>query len=98
MALPKKTKDPDEVLDYLVDWTARLDGDTISSHTAFTADENGTAATVDLEVDSSTNDDNSVTVWVSGGELGAEYYVCTRIVTAAARTMDQTFRVQMTVK
>lgn len=98
MALPKFRKDPDDVLDYVVDFTALLDGDTISSHTAFTADEDGTPATVALEVDSSSNDDTSVTVWLSGGELNNTYYVCTRVETAAGRTMDQTFRIQMGVK
>ena len=97
-SLPKYRKDPNEVLDYLVDYSARLDGDTISTHEAFTADANGEPVTVDLEVDSSSSDDDTVTVWLSGGELGATYYVCTRVVTAAGRTMDQSFRVVVEVR
>ena len=47
MALEWDFKDPDEVLDYRVDWSARLDGDTIASSTwevlaGLTKDSDGT--------------------------------------------------------
>lgn len=98
MALPKKTKDPNEVLDFVVDWSARLDGDTIVSHQAFTADPAGEPVTVDLEVDSSSYTDDTVTVWLSGGELGETYTVTTRVVTVGARTLDQSFTVKLATR
>lgn len=96
--IPKKTKDPDEVLDYTVDFAARLNGDTITSHQAFTADASGDPVSVALTVDSSDHDDETVTVWLSGGVLGETYRVCTRVVTVAGRTMDQSFSVTMVVR
>jgi len=80
-------KDPDDVLDYLWDWTEWLanESDTISSST-FTV-ETG------LTKNSSTNTTTTATVWLSGGTAGEEYDVTNRIVTTGGRTKDETRRV-----
>jgi len=80
-------KDPDDVLDYLWDWTEWLanENDTISSST-FTV-ETG------LTKNSSTNTTTTATVWLSGGTAGQEYDVTNRIVTTGGRTKDETRRV-----
>lgn len=82
MALTWPTKDPDEVLDYNIDWSDRLVGDTIATSTwivptGIVADSQAKAAT-------------TTTLWLSSGTLGAKYDILNRIVTVEGRTMDQT--------
>lgn len=74
-------KDPDEVLDYRLDWTDRLAGDTIS--TSVWAAESG------ITIDSDVHDDTAATVWVSGGTHGTTYRMTNTITTAAGRTMQE---------
>ncbi len=78
-------KDPNEVLDYVRDWSALLDTDTISSST-WTPD-------VGITKDSSSNTTTTATVWLSGGTAGTTYGVLNRIVTAGGRTHDFTIRI-----
>jgi hypothetical protein len=83
-------KDPDEVLDYEIDWSDRLDGDTISSS--------------DWEIEAgitegSTSNTTTVTkIWLSGGTIGEKYVLTNRIVTAGGRTMDQSTRIAVKAK
>lgn len=102
---PYCIKDPDAVLDYKVDFAPETNGrigalsdwlqpgETLSSHTV-TADSG-------ITVDSSslTDTDTSVTVWLSGGTVGATsttvYSVVVHVVTSAGREDDRTFRVEM---
>jgi hypothetical protein len=81
MALSWPFKDPDEVLDYQIDWSARLAGDTISSSSWIVPDG------ITKNRDSAT--DTSTTVWLSGGTEGAALSLTNRIVTAGGRMMDQ---------
>lgn len=77
-------KDPDAVLDYSVDWTDWLDGDTIST-SAWTVPSGITqtsASTTTL----------ITTIWLSGGSGGRTYEIKNRIVTAAGRTEERTIR------
>ena len=81
-------KDPDAILDYKFDWSEWLEaGEIIASHTA----------TVDTGITkvSSSNDDDSVTVWLSGGTAGGSYNVVCRITsnTLPARVEDRTIRI-----
>lgn len=81
-------KDPDSKLDYKIDWAAWLGGsDTISTST-WTVPDGITKA-------SDTNDDNSTTIWVSGGIAGNDYNLVNHIVTAADREADRTIRIQV---
>lgn len=80
------TKDVDAVLDYTVDWSAWLDGDTISTST-WEADDG-------ITIDSDTNTATTATVWLSGGTLGATYRITNHIVTAAGREDDRTITVK----
>jgi len=80
-------KDPDADLDYAMDWTEWLAGDGISTATW----------TVDAGL---TNHNQGkvgaiTTIWLSGGTLGATYWVSCRIVSTNAipRTEDRSFRV-----
>lgn len=83
-------KDPDEVLDYVRDWTAVLDGDTIATST-WTPDDG-------ITVDSNSHDTTTATAWISGGILGATHLVLNRITTAGGRTFDKTLRFQIRAK
>ena len=88
MANNAYTKDPDAVLDWKFDWSRWLAaGETITSHTV--------TPTAGLTVDSSlvTDDDTSVTAWLSGGTAGTRYTVTCHIVTSAGRADDRTIYV-----
>jgi len=75
-------KDPDEVLDYVVDWTKPLAGDVISTSTWTVP--TGVSKGVDMF------DDSTTTIWLSGGSAGENYALINRITTAAGRTREQT--------
>lgn len=83
-------KDPDEVLDYIRDWSALLDGDTISTST-WTADDG-------IIVDSSSNTTTTATIWLSGGTVNQNYSVVNRIVTAGGRTHEKTLTFKIRAK
>lgn len=88
-------KDPDEVLDYKLDWAARLDpGDTIS--TSQWLEPVGSGAP--MVQDSAEFTPTSTTIWLSGGELNATYDITNRVTTLGGRTMDQTVRLKCKAK
>lgn len=80
-------KDPDAVLDYGLDWTAWLDGDTISTST-WTVPEG-------ITKDSDTKDTTTTTIWLSGGTDGSSYELTNHIVTAAGREDDRSITITM---
>jgi hypothetical protein len=90
MALQWPPKDPAEVLDYSMDWKARLATDTISTSTwtvpsGITKNTDSFAAT-------------ATTIWLSAGVLGKTYILTNTIVTAGGRTMDQSVALTMVKK
>lgn len=75
-------KDPSATLDYTIDWTAWLAGDTITGTPVWTvpagltkADESHTTTTS--------------TVWISGGTIGSTYTLSVRVTTTGGRTDDR---------
>ena len=92
MAITFPFKDPDEVLDYVLDWTARLGLDTISSSTWTTP----TPASITLATATLTS--FTTTVWLSGGTLGSAYQFTNRIETLGGRTMDQSVKIKIKSK
>lgn len=86
-------KDPNEVLDYRVDWTDRLlDGETIST-------SDFTLASGDVMIDSEPSPVAGVaTVWLSGGTEGTVSVLTNRITTSSARTYDQSARLRIRSK
>jgi len=81
-------KDPSAVLDWAFDWTEWLAiGETITDHT-ITADTG-------ITVDSWTEDDGKVTVWLSGGTVGEWYKIACLITTSAGRTDERTIYIQV---
>ena len=89
MAIKFSPKDPNEVLDYVLDWSARIAAEDAISTSTWTVPAG-------ITKDSSSNDDTTSTIWLSGGTTGQTYSLLNRVVTDAGRTMDQT--VKITVK
>ena len=83
-------KDPDETLDYMVDWTDALAGDTIASST-WTVPTGITRGT-------DSNTANTATIWISGGTADQTYELMNRITTAGGRTREQTCNLRVSAK
>jgi hypothetical protein len=80
-------KDPNAVLDYYVDWTRWLNGDTIATSVW--------TVTAGLTVANDTHTTTAATVWLSGGTVGETYKVTNRITTTGGRTEDRSFDVKI---
>lgn len=90
-------KDPEEVLDYTVDWRPRLGADTIVS-TVFTIVSGEASTTLHMDSWSITGLDQMTTLWLSGGTLGVTYRILNHITTAAGRQMEQTVKLKVKAK
>lgn len=80
-----EAKDPDEILDYEIDWAAELEsGESISTSTWTVPDG--------ITEDSSTNSTTTTTIVLSGGTAGEEYIITNKVVTdsSPARTHEKT--------
>jgi hypothetical protein len=78
-------KDPNEVLDYTVDWSARLTtGEKIDAST-FTVDADSA-----VTIQSQTFSHTTATVWLINGTVGKTAEVLNRVTTSAGRVMDET--------
>lgn len=86
-------KDPDELLDYEIDWSKRMPAsDTISISTwSVPAGLNQVAQSV---IESG----KVAVVWIAGGTVGELYPVLNTVVTAEGRTMQQTVRLKVKSK
>jgi len=84
--LPDVGKTPAEVVDFIRNWVADLDGETI---TASAWDGNG------LTVDSSTYTDYSTTVRLSGGVDGIVYEAENTVTTSTDQTYVRTLKVKV---
>lgn len=80
------TKDPNATLDYLVNWSTWLNGDTISASTW--AIPSGLTQPF-----SATNTTTTATVWLAGGTAGDTYSVVNHITTAGGRQNDATLKI-----
>jgi hypothetical protein len=93
MALTWPPKDPDEVLDYQVDWSDRLSSDTLlTSVWSISGDDS-----ILTEDSSEISGDNTI-IWLSAGTLGEAYNLLNRVTTTGGRTMDQTVRLRIKAK
>jgi hypothetical protein len=101
MSLKFPDKDPDEVLDYSVDWSRYLDTDTISSVT-WKIDDNGTLNTwVDAEVVnglqrvSASNNDTVATIQLSLGTAYEDYDIYCEITTSSGTTTQRKIKLRV---
>ncbi|HJQ58207.1 MAG TPA: hypothetical protein VJ890_14970 [Vineibacter sp.] len=89
-------KDPDEDLDYEIDWTDRLRSlpaaanDTISGTPSWSVSGSGLAIGTGGKAPTAT--ETSTKVWLSGGTAGQVYDVTCRITTTGGRTMELTYK------
>lgn len=88
MALNWPAKDPDEVLDYEVDWSDRIGTDTILTSV-------WTLSSADIVTSLNTYTSSNTTIWLSGGVNGSSYTLTNEIVTAGGRTMDQSVNINI---
>ena len=88
LTLQNPLKDPSAVLDYVFDWTEWLA--TVETITDYTI-----TADTGITVDSSTESDGKVTVWLSGGTAGINYKVACLITTSAGRTDERTIWIKV---
>ena len=85
-------KDPNEVLDYRVDWTARLEsGETLVTSNVFLASGS-------VVIDSQANAGAVVTVWLSGGVESSINVLTNRITTNQGRTYDESVQLRVRTK
>lgn len=83
-------KDPDEILDYTIDWPEdRIGTDTISASTWIVP--------VGITQNSASFTDTSTTIWLSGGTEGERYDLVNRITTSGGRTVEQTISLKVMV-
>lgn len=89
MRLGSRIKDPDDTIDYDVDFGRYLpDGDSVQSATASSDDPT-------LVVESVSVSDSVVKVWLSGGEDGQHYSVDVSATSAAGRTKSVCFTIRV---
>jgi hypothetical protein len=82
---PDYVKDPDSTIDFLFNWKPELNGDTVYTSTFLLPDG--------LTEVSSSNTENTATIFVSGGSEGCVYRITNRVVTVGGRTRDKTIHV-----
>lgn len=82
-------KDPNEILDYQINWVSRLATAETIVTSVFTVVE-GTVA-----INSQSNAAGVATVWLSGGTTGEACVLNNRIVTSAGRTYDQEVKLRI---
>ena len=89
MSFPSFTQDPQDRLDYEIDWSEWLPtGDTIITSTWAVDD-----AALTLDDDSATT--TAATVFASGGVIGSAYLVTNHIETGQGREKDQTIKIKI---
>tara|TARA_Y100000310_G_scaffold324866_1_gene387325 strand:- start:14413 stop:14682 length:270 start_codon:yes stop_codon:yes gene_type:complete len=81
-------KDPDDVLDYSIDWEAALNGDVLTT-------SNWSISPSGLTVDASSINGDKTIVWLSGGDEGVSYNVTNSITTAGGRSIDRTVSISV---
>lgn len=87
----ERAKDPDEIIDYLMDWSDELDADVITSSEWIVP--------VGITADDTTIFTNTTAkIWLSGGTAGENYAFVNRVTTAAGRTLDRTAKLRVRVR
>jgi len=96
LTLQNPLKDPSAVLDYAFDWTGWLAaGETIAVDSETGEKLITITADTGITVDSWTESDGKVTVWLSGGTAGINYKVACLITTSAGRTDERTLWIRV---
>ena len=83
-------KDPDSVLDYIVDWSKWLPSGDTSAAVAWDVPTGIVEST-----EGRSNTVSSATIWLSSGTVGNTYDIGCRITTASTRIAERTMRVKV---
>lgn len=92
MALRFPDKDPNEILDYEVNWTARLEGDVISSSTWIMPVGNSLAKKSDAFSATTTS------IWLQDGDVDTDVTLINRVLTVSGRQFDQSINLKIVEK
>jgi hypothetical protein len=96
LKLQNPLKDPSAVLDYVFDWTEWLaTGETIAVDSETGEKLITITADTGITVDSSTESDGKIIVWLSGGTAGINYKVACLITTTEGRTDERTIWIKV---
>ena len=91
MALKRFVKDPQEVLDYVIDWSEWLvAGDTINAVTVTTP--TGIVTTVPSAPSFTTT---TTKIWVSGGTAGDSYNIACSVNNVGTRQVERSITIQI---
>lgn len=85
-------KDPDDQLDYRIDWNPRLNDEEIINTAVWSVVEG------DIEITSSIIDGGFAVVWVRGGTPNQRQLLNCRITTSGGRQFDQRSYIDVRVK
>lgn len=83
----KYTKDPSAVLDYKIDWSEWLPTNDRIVNASFAVSDDA------ITVDDVIFDDDTATVWLSGGVAGERYTVTNHVVTEDGREDDRSITI-----
>lgn len=86
------TKDPEENLDYGLDWEDELGGDKISLSTWSAPNPAG------ITVGDKSFTDTQTIIWLSGGTAGQKYVFTNTIVTQGGRTAEKSVSIKVVDK
>ena len=86
----ERSLDPQETVDYSINWYNDLGDDTISTST-WTFDMNNADSA--LVKATPTKTDTTTTIWLSAGTSGAVYGIRNTITTAGSRTFERTAKI-----
>jgi hypothetical protein len=105
MSMKWPDKDPDDQLDYSINWTEQLEGDTISSIVwkIYDADDvlqTWTAGEIvnGLQYVSSTNTDTVATIYLGSGTAFTTYKIICRMTASDATIIEQEVRIRVVEK
>jgi|TARA_A100001015_G_scaffold76568_1_gene84957 hypothetical protein len=105
MALKWPDKDPDDQLDYSINWSPALGSDTISSVIWKIFDENGTLQTWSngqtvngLQLISRTNTTTVATIYLGSGTAFTTYKIVCRMTASDATVREQEVRIRVVEK
>lgn len=106
MSLKWPNKDPDETLDYSIDWSRFLDGATISGTTWYVNDADGVKTELvasgplvnGIQLVSNTNTDTVTTAYIASGTNNTLYTFTCKITTSGGLVVERTVRLRIREK
>jgi len=100
-------KDPDEILDYSMDWSRYLSGATISSATWYVNDSSGTKTllsptgtvnTLRSTAQTISSDNKTATVYLADGTNNVQYLIYCQITDSSGNTAERTVKMKVREK